>query len=97
MGKKKQVRKSNDIILTIKKIEGLFCFIILIVFVVLLLNAFQKIVFLPATLIMGALECFSLGYYYRDNEKKAVVVYVLFGIGIVLLFISVVYTIMKTV
>lgn len=97
MAKKNQTRKTNDVGITMKKIEELFCFIILIIFVVLLVNTFKRIIFLPATLIMAALECFSLGYYYRDDKKKVNIVYVLFGIGVILLFISVIYTILNTV
>lgn len=97
MAKKNQTRKTNDVGITMKKIEELFCFIILIIFVVLLVNTFKRIIFLPATLIMAALECFSLGYYYRDDKKKVNIVYVLFGVGVILLFISVMYTILNTV
>lgn len=93
----KKNKKSNDMVITSKKIEILFCLIILIVFIVLLINTFKRIMFLPATLIMAALECFSIGYYFRDDKKKVNIVYALFGIGIILLFISVVYTIINTV
>lgn len=93
----KKNKKSNDMVITSKKIEILFCLIILIVFIVLLINTFKRIMFLPATLIMAALECFSIGYYFRDDKKKVNIVYTLFGIGIILLFISVVYTIINTV
>jgi len=97
MAKKEMKRKSNDMVITMKKVEELFCLIILIIFVVLLFNTFKRKIFLPACLIMGALEFFSLGYYFRDDKKKVNVVYVLFGSGVVLLFISVIYTIMNTV
>ena len=93
MKKQSQVRKSNDMMITTKKIEELFCVIILIIFIVLLVNTFKRIQFLPACLIMGSLELFSIGYYLRDNKKKEKIVYTLFGVGLVLLFISVVYTI----
>lgn len=97
MAKKKSNRKSNDMVITMKKVEELFCLIILIIFVVLLINAFKRIIFVPACLIMGALELFSLGYYFRDDKKKVNIVYVLFGSGVVLLCISVIYTIVNTV
>jgi len=97
MAKKKGKRESNDMVITMKKIEELFCIIILIIFLVLLINTFRSNVFLPACLIMGALELFSLGYYFRDDKKKVNVVYMLFGSGVVLLFISVMYTIMNAV
>lgn len=97
MAKRESKRKVNDMVITMKKIEELFCLIILIIFVVLLFNAFKRKIFLPACLIMGALELFSLGYYFRDNKKKVNVVYVLFGSGVILLIIAVMYTIMNTV
>lgn len=97
MVKKVNKRKSNDVIITMKKIEELFCFIILVMFVVLLFNAFKRFVFIPACLIMGSLELFSLGYYFRDDKKKVNIVYILFGSGVVLLFISVIYTFIKMV
>jgi hypothetical protein len=97
MASKKKERKTNDVVLTMKKLEELFCLIILVIFVVLLVNTFKRIAFLPACLIMAALELFSLGYYFRDDKKKVNIVYVLFGIGIVLLFMSVIYTIMNMV
>ena len=97
MAIKEGKRKSNDMVITMKKVEELFCLIILIIFVVLLVNTFKRVIFLPACLIMGALELFSLGYYFRDDKKKVNIVYVLFGSGVILLFISVIYTIMNTV
>jgi len=97
MTKKNIKRKSNDMIITVKKIEELFCLIILIIFVILFVNAIKSRIFFPACLIMGALELFSLGYYFRDDKKKVNVVYILFGVGILLLFTAVIYTIMNMV
>lgn len=90
-------KKKNDMMLSMKKIEELFCLIVLIIFIVLLINTFKKIVFLPATLIMGALECFSLGYCFRDDKERINIVYILFGCGLILLVISVIYTILNTI
>lgn len=97
MVKKNIKRETNDMIITIKKVELLFCFIILIVFGILFINAFRSKIFLPACLIMGALELFSVGYYFRDDKKKVNIVYGLFGSGVVLLLVAVVYTIMNSV
>ena len=91
------MRKKNDIVLNMKKIELLFCILVFFVFVILLVDAFRNFVFIPATLIMGALECFSIGYYYRNEKDKVNMVYLFFIIGVILLFISVFYTIFKTV
>lgn len=91
----KKNKRSNDTMLSIKKIEEMFCLIILIIFIVLLVSTFKKVMFLPATLIMGALECFALGYSFREEKEKINIIYILFGIGMVLLVISVVYTILS--
>lgn len=91
----KKNKRSNDTMLSMKKIEEMFCLIILIIFIVLLVNTFKKIMFLPATLIIGALECFALGYSFREDKEKVNIIYILFVIGIVLLVISVVYTILN--
>lgn len=88
-------KKKNDTLLSMKKIEELFCLIIVLIFVVLLVNTFKNVAFLPATLIMGALECFSLGYCFRDDKERSNVVYILFGFGLMLLGISVIYTILN--
>ena len=93
----KNNKKKNDISLNIKRMEILFSIIVLIIFIVLLFKAFNNVIFLPATLIMGALECFCIGYYLRDSEDKKYYVYGLFVVGVILLFISVIYTIVKTV
>ena len=91
------MRKKNDIMLNMKKIELLFCVLVFCVFVILLIKAFSSINFIPACLIMGALECFSIGYYLRSEKSKINAVYVLFVLGIILLTISIFYTIFKTV
>lgn len=91
----KKNKRSNDNMLSIKKIEEMFCLIILIIFIVLLVSTFKKVMFLPATLIMGALECFALGYSFREEKEKINIIYILFGIGMILLVISVVYTILN--
>ena len=91
------MKKKNDIFLNMKKIELLFCFLVFFVFVILLVKAFNSVNFIPACLIMGALECFSIGYYFRNNKNKINYVYFLFILGIVLLLVAIFYTIFKTV
>ena len=91
------MRKKNDIMLNMKKIELLFCVLVFIVFAILLIKSVGSVNFIPACLIMGALECFSIGYYLRNEKSKINVVYISFIIGIILLLISIFYTIFKTV
>ena len=93
----KNSKKKNDVSLNVKRMEILFSIIVIMIFIVLLVKTLNNIIFLPATLIMASLECFCIGYYLRDNEDKKYYVYGLFVVGVILLFISVIYTIVKTV
>ena len=52
-------------------------------------------VFIPATLISFALFLFCICYYYIEDEKKKKLVYTLFGLGVLLIIIEVVYTLVK--
>ena len=57
-------KKKNDVNLNVKKMEILFSIIVMVIFIILFIKALNNIIFLPATLIMGALECFCIGYYF---------------------------------
>lgn len=91
------MRKKNDVFLNMKKVELMFCALVFLVFIILLIKAFTSINFIPACLIIGALECFSIGYYLRNDKEKMNVVYLFFIVGIILLLVSIFYTIFKTV
>ena len=91
------MKKKNDIALNMKKIELMFCVLVFIVFLILLFNAFKSFVFIPASLIMGALDCVSIGYSLRHDEDKSYYVYGLFIVGVILLIVSIFYTFVKMV
>ena len=50
---------------------------------------------MPAALISFALFLFCICYYYIDDEKKKKLVYTLFGLGVLLIIIEVIYTMVK--
>ena len=66
-----------------------------IIFLVLLFFAITNEVFMPAALISFALFLFCICYYYIDDEKKKKLVYTLFGLGVLLIIIEVIYTMVK--
>ena len=79
----------------LKKIEFVVSSIVGIIFLVLLVFSVNNEIFIPATLISFALFLFCICYYYIDNEKKKTMVYVLFGLGVFLIVIEVIYTLVK--
>ena len=91
------MKKKNDMFLNMKKIELLFCILVFLVFVILLMKSFVSINFIPACLIIGALECFSIGYYLRNDKNKMSIIFFLFVFGVVLLLLAIFYTIFKMV
>ena len=54
-------------------------------------NRSKKIGFI----ISFALFLFCICYYYIDDEKKKKLVYTLFGLGVLLIIIEVIYTMVK--
>jgi len=66
-----------------------------VIFLVLLFFAITNEVFMPAALISFALFLFCICYYYIDDEKKKKLVYTLFGLGVLLIIIEVIYTMVK--
>lgn len=80
-----------------KKLELIFCFIVSIIFLILLILDFRYYAFVPATMIIGGLELFGLGYYYRKDDNKKNLIYGLFVVGVCLIIASVIYMIVRTV
>ncbi len=78
------------------KLDFAICAIVGIVFVPIFIGALMSIVFIPAALIMLALELFCICYHYVDNPKKKTLVYMLFTIGVILVIGAIVYTVIKT-
>ncbi len=97
MAKKIEVKVSRDEIKTNKKLEKIFVIVIGIILIGLIVMSILDYIFVPAMLIMGCLESFAIGYYFRDDKDKKYLVYGLFGVGIVLLIISIIYLCMRTV
>lgn len=91
---KKKLNK--DLIFDTSKYERIFVIIVAIIFVILLVACFSVNELIPATLIALSLEIFSFCYYIKDIKSKKVI-YSLFTSGVIVLVISVVYTIMHTI
>lgn len=79
----------------LKKTEFIITLVVGVIFLVLLFFAITNEVFMPAALISFALFLFCICYYYIDDEKKKKLVYTLFGLGVLLIIIEVIYTMVK--
>ena len=79
----------------LKKVELIISLIVGVIFLVLLVLSIINVVFLPATLILFALFLFCICYYYIKDESKKKMVYILFGLGVLLIVIEVIYTLVK--
>ena len=79
----------------LKKVELIISLIVGVIFLVLLFLSIINVVFLPATLILFALFLFCICYYYIEDESKKKMVYILFGLGVLLIVIEVIYTLVK--
>ena len=79
----------------LKKIELIITACIGIVFLILLVCAMVNKVFIPASLISFALFLFCICYYYIEDESKKRMVYVFFGLGVLLIVIEVIYTLVN--
>lgn len=92
--KKEEKYKVFDSI-KLKKTEFIITAVVGIIFLVLLFFAVTNEIFIPAALISFALFLFCICYYYIDDEKKKKLVYILFGLGVLLIIIEVIYTMIK--
>lgn len=79
----------------LKKAELIISLIVGVIFLVLLVLSIINVVFLPATLILFALFLFCICYYYIEDESRKKMVYILFGLGVLLIVIEVIYTLVK--
>ena len=93
--KKKEEKYKVISIEDFKKIEMIVSSFVGVAFLVLLVLSITNPVFIPATLIAFALFLFCICYYYIEDESKKTMVYVLFGLGVLLIIIEVVYTLVK--
>ena len=79
-----------------KKLIRNFCVASLMVTLgTLLLSIFYNTAFIPSFMLMLALFAFSVCYYIKDDKKN--LMYILFVIGVLLIFASLGYTFMRLV
>ena len=85
--------ENKDMLKKLKTINYIFIFLI----IVLMIASFINYIYIPATLIMSSLELFFICYCIKDDKKQKNKLISLFVSGIIILIISVVYTIMHIV
>ena len=99
---KKNVKKREDKYKFIdgnklKRMELIISIFVGIIFLVLLVCAIVNRIFIPAALISFALFLFCICYYYIEDENKKKLVYILFGVGVLLIIIEVIYTLVNVI
>ena len=77
------------------KIIKIFAIFVAVVFLVLFCLCFVKIEFIPATMIALSLELFSISYYFYEKNSERKLVYSTFIVGVIVLMVSVVYTLVS--
>ena len=77
-----------------KKTVKIFSYIILLIVVITLVLSFINSAFVPSFMLMLSLYLFSVSYLMYVNEKKNAM-YLLFILGILLIFGSLIYTGMR--
>ena len=94
---KKSVNNKKEQQKNIKIYEKYTCFVVGIIMILLFVSVIKNPVFVPALFITIALELFCVAYYYLDDSDKRNFVYGLFIIGVIFVFIAIVYTIFNTI
>lgn len=79
----------------LKRTEVIITLVVGIIFLIVLFCSLVNKVFIPAALISFALFLFCICYYYLEDESKKRMVYVLFGLGVLLIIIEVIYTLVN--
>ena len=92
---KKEVKEKTIDIKLFRKIEMIISIFVAVAFFVLLFLSLGNDIYIPATLISLALLLFCISYYYFEDESKKKLVYTLFGLGVLLIIIEVIYTLTK--
>lgn len=93
--KKKEVKFKEVNTKKFKKGEFITTVVIGIIFLLLLCFAITDRTFVPITLIFLSLLLFSICYYYIDDEESKKIVYILFGMGVLIIVAEVVYTLVN--
>lgn len=96
-GKNNVDRKKHSKKVDVKVYEKYTCYAVGLIILLLLFAVIKNFIFVPAFLITVALELFCIAYYYFDNKERQSLVYILFGFGVVLVLIAIIYTIFKIV
>ena len=78
-----------------KKTEFIVTAIMGFIFLVMLIFAICNRVFIPITLVTFAMFLFSICYYYIDDKSKRKLVYILFGIGVLVVVAEVIFTLVN--
>lgn len=99
---KKNVKKKREAYKFIdgnklRRMELIISIFVGIIFLVLLVCAIVNRIFIPAALISFALFLFCICYYYIEDESKKKLVYILFGVGVLLIVIEVIYTLVNVI
>lgn len=102
--KKQRVKKGKNSIKNkknhqknIKTYEKLTCFIVALIAILLFISVIKNIIFIPAFLIVFALELFCIAYYFLEDKEKKNFVYGLFIFGVALVITAIIYTIINTI
>ena len=78
-----------------RKTEFIIALVIGIIFLVMLGFAVCNKVFIPVTLVTFSMLLFSICYYYIEDKNKNILVYFLFGVGVIIIVIEVIYTLVN--
>ena len=84
---KKNVKKNNET-------EKMFIIVSLFAFVVTLILSIMNNKFIPSCMLMLSLLLFSICYLIKDNNKK-IYLYILYGVGVLLIIGSLIYTFVR--
>ena len=84
---KKNVKKNNET-------EKMFIIVSLFAFVVTLILSIMNSKFIPSCMLMLSLLLFSICYLIKDNNKK-IYLYILYGVGVLLIIGSLIYTFVR--
>ncbi len=76
-----------------KNIKIFGVLVLFIVITTLLLSIFYDTAFIPSCILMSSLFLFIICYNIKDDKRS--IMYLLFIIGVILIFISLWYTIMR--
>lgn len=90
-------KNENEQKTNIKIYEKYTCFVVGIIAILLFVSVLKNPIFIPALLITIALELFCIAYYYLEDKDKKKLVYGLFIVGVILVFVAIIYTILNTI